>query len=299
MFNYYRRLSDDLKNRFSEKVYKLHLSLPVSCPNRDGTIAMKGCLFCSESGSGEFVASGDLENQIKNEIKRVREKNLKANKFIAYFQNFTHTYGDRFMLKKSYELVALYSEIVVISVGTRADCLDEEWITFFTKLSLQKEIWFEIGVQTIHETTREFLKIGYTRVTLEKWLERLRSTPIKVVAHLIIGLPNETIEMMQQSVRFLNDYHVSGIKFHHFYATYDSQLSTHWQKYRYYTLTEYIETLSKLLTLLSPYCVVHRLQSDPPRDTLLAPKWGASKMSILNTIDRYFLKHHLFQGMNL
>jgi len=276
------------KEKFSEKVYKLNLSLNLTCPNRDGKLSSRGCIFCSELGSGEFVASGSLREQIRAEMGRVRRKFPKARKFIAYFQNFSNTYGEVEYLKTSYEYLLEYNEIVAISIGTRADCFSEGIFKILYEVSQKKFLYVEIGLQTIHETSRKWLNIGYSMEVFESTVNHLHALNIPVVAHLILGIAGESVENMLQSVEYIIERKIWGVKFHHFFVAQNSTLATYYFEKPFELLSheKYLEILIQCIHKVKEQCVIHRLSSDPDRKTLIAPIWSISKIEFLNELYR-------------
>ena len=293
----YLSLSDYLKNKYGTKVYKLSLASGCTCPNRDGTISTGGCIFCSEGGSGDFAAEyGDLDVQIKEARARVDAKipaKISANerKYIAYFQSFTNTYGDQARLMKLFSKVLEYPEIVGLSIGTRPDCLSDEMIDFLSKLNKKKEVWVELGLQTIHENTAKMINRGYELPVFEDSYKRLTQAGLKVVVHVILGLPGESDEDILETVKYLADLKpvLFGIKLQLLHILKGTKLAEMYEKnpFHIYELDEYCNLVGKCLTLLPKETVVHRITGDGPKKLLIAPLWSGNKKLVMNTMRNY------------
>lgn len=293
----YLSLSDYLKNKYGTKVYKLSLTSGCTCPNRDGTISTGGCIFCSEGGSGDFAAEyGDLDVQIKEAKARVDAKipaKIPANerKYIAYFQSFTNTYGDQARLMKLFSKVLEYPEIVGLSIGTRPDCLSNEMIDFLSKLNKKKEVWVELGLQTIHEDTAKMINRGYELPVFEDSYKRLTQAGLKVVVHVILGLPGESDEDILETVKYLADLKpvLFGIKLQLLHILKGTKLAEMYEKnpFHIYELDEYCTLVGKCLTLLPKETVVHRITGDGPKKLLIAPLWSGNKKLVMNTMRNY------------
>lgn len=299
MKKHYYSFSDYLKERFQEKVYKLSLSGGMTCPNRDGTIGEKGCIFCSESGSGEFCQSAALpiSEQIENAKKLVKNK-TKSEKFIAYFQNFSNTYAPKEYLESIFSEAIQNPEIVMLSVATRPDLLGEDVISLLQKLSKIKPVSVELGLQTIHEKTAEYIRRGYTLPVFTDAISRLKKARIETVVHLIIGLPFETDADIIKSAEFVGKSGADGVKFHCLYVSKGTDLETEFNegKVPYLTLEKYAEILAECIRVLPPQMVVHRITGDGAKKDLISPLWSADKKRVLNYINRYFDEISLSQG---
>ncbi len=293
----YISLSDYLKEKYETKVYKLSLTSGCTCPNRDGTISTGGCIFCSEGGSGDFAAKGeDLTQQISSAKALVDKKissTIPANerKYIAYFQSFTNTYGDQLKLMNMFEKVLAYPEIVGLSIGTRPDCLTDEMIAFLAKKNQEKEIWIELGLQTIHENTARFINRGYPLPVFEDAYKRLTNAGLKVVAHIIIGLPGESEEMILDSVKFLAKLQPTlfGVKLQLLHILKGTKLANIYEQepFHVYELEEYCHIICQCLKLLPKETVIHRLTGDGPKRILIAPLWSGDKKKVMNTMREY------------
>ncbi len=292
----YTSLSDYLKEKYHTKVYKLSLSTGCTCPNRDGTISTGGCIFCSEGGSGDYAAAGEnIAEQIKAAKALVDGKMSSKipeseRKYIAYFQSYTNTYGDENYLKSLFNQVIDFPEIVGISIGTRPDCLSDDMISFLSKLNKKKEVWVELGLQTIHESTADFINRGYPLSTFDDTYKRLTSAGIKVVVHIILGLPGESVDDMLESVQYLANLTPTlfGIKLQLLHVLKGTKLATIYEKepFKIFTLEEYCEVVIQCLKLLPKDTVIHRITGDGPKKLLIAPLWSGNKKLVINTMRR-------------
>lgn len=294
----YTSLSDYLKEKYNTKVYKLSLSSGCSCPNRDGKISTGGCIFCSEGGSGDFASSynTDIEQQIIQAKSRVDQKISNKipeseRKYIAYFQSFTNTYGDEKRLMKLFEETISFPYIVGISIGTRPDCLSDEMIAFLSKLNQKKEVWVELGLQTIHEDTARFINRGYQLNVFEDAYKRLTDAELKVVVHVILGLPGESTNDMIESVKYLSQLSPAlfGIKLQLLHILTGTKLADIYNEnpFHVFTLEEYCQVVGECLKVLPKETVIHRLTGDGPKKLLIAPLWSGNKKLVMNTMRKY------------
>jgi radical SAM protein (TIGR01212 family) len=294
----YISLSDYLKEKYNTKVYKLSLSSGCSCPNRDGKISTGGCIFCSEGGSGDFASSynTDIEQQIIQAKSRVDQKISNKipeseRKYIAYFQSFTNTYGDGKRLMKLFEETISFPYIVGISIGTRPDCLSDEMIAFLGKLNQKKEVWVELGLQTIHEDTARFINRGYQLNVFEDAYKRLTDAGLKVVVHVILGLPGESTDNMIESVKYLGQLSPTlfGIKLQLLHILTGTKLADIYNEnpFHVFTLEEYCQVVGECLKVLPKETVIHRLTGDGPKKLLIAPLWSGNKKLVMNTMRKY------------
>lgn len=294
----YISLSDYLKEKYNTKVYKLSLSSGCSCPNRDGKISFGGCIFCSEGGSGDFASSfnTDIKQQII-QAKSLVDKKISSKipeserKYIAYFQSFTNTYGDKNRLMKLFKETASFPNIVGISIGTRPDCLSDEMIEFLSKLNQEKEVWVELGLQTIHEETATFINRGYALDVFEDAYKRLTDARLKVVVHLILGLPGESTADMVESVKYLANLTPTlfGIKLQLLHVLEGTKLADIYKEepFHVFTLEEYCQVVGDCLKVLPKETVIHRLTGDGPKKLLIAPLWSGNKKLVMNTMRKY------------
>lgn len=294
----YYSLDYYLKQTFGEKVYRLSLNGGMTCPNRDGTLGDRGCIFCSAGGSGDFAASaGSITDQIAQAKMRILAK-TSCNKFIAYFQAFTNTYAPVLTLRQLFYEAIRQPEIVALSIATRCDCLSPEILDLLEELNQIKPVWVELGLQTIHEDTLTFIRSGFTLQQYEKAVYALHERGISVITHLILGLPGETKDAMRASVSYVASLPVDGIKLQLLHVLKGTDLGTLYQKepFPLFTLEEYCSFVAECISLLPPDMVVHRLTGDGPRNLLLAPLWSTDKKRVLNTIQKQLKEADLWQG---
>lgn len=282
-----KMLSEYYREKFGCKVYKLSLDGGFTCPNRDGTLDTRGCIFCT--GSGEF-AEGRRENvvqQLQRAKARVSTKN-KDGKYIAYFQSFTNTYAPVAHLRKLYYEAIAPEEIVGLSIGTRPDCLGDDVIALLKEINAIKPVSVELGLQTIHEGTARYIRRGYPVEVYFDAARRLKAAGIEVVTHIILGLPGETTEMMVQSTRAAVEAGTDGIKFHLLHVLRDTDLARDYAegKFACLSLEEYGDILRQCISVLPPDMVVHRITGDGAKKDLIAPLWSADKKRMLNYLYR-------------
>ncbi len=300
-------LSEHLKITYGCKVYKLSLQSGCTCPNRDGTVGSGGCTFCSEGGSGDFAAffltkdengnSISIEENIDRQIESAKEKVAaklkgKGYKYIAYFQSFTNTYGDPKVLEKIYRQALSHPEVVALSIGTRPDCLPDEIISMLESLRSEygKDIWIELGLQTINEDTARHFRRGYELPVFEDAYRRLKEKGFTVIVHVILGLPGESEEDMLATVRYLAKLSpkLDGIKLQLLHVLKGTDLAKEFEEtgFHVFTLEEYCDLVVKCLKLLPKDIVVHRITGDGPKRLLIAPLWSANKKLVLNTLNK-------------
>ena len=285
-----KKLSDILKQQYGEKIFKICLTSGCTCPNRDGKISLGGCSFCSEGGSGEFAsAPGDIDTQIEEAKERIRNK-TSASRYIAYFQSFTNTYGDVETLEKLYERVIRRKDIVILSIGTRPDCLGEDVLEMLRRLNEIKPVWIELGLQTMHDETAQRVNRGYPLVVFEDALNRLKSLGIQVIVHVIFGLPGETKEDMLQTIRYLATLSPGpdGIKLQMLNILRGTELGRQYEEnpFPLLSLEEYTDIAAESISILPEEMVIHRMTGDGPGNILIAPDWVRNKKKVLNTISR-------------
>lgn len=284
----YTTLNNYLKERFGEKVYKIALNGGFTCPNRDGTIDTRGCIFCSKGGSGDFAESPDLTitEQIENGKKRL-EKKIKNGKYIAYFQAFTNTYAPVERLRTIYEEAINHPDIVALSIGTRPDCLGEDVLTLLDELNKIKPIFVELGLQTINEDTAKYIRRGYTLEVYDKAVADLHKIGINVVTHIILGLPSESKEDMLNSIEYACKV-TDGIKLQLLHILKGTDLAKDYEqgKFEVLTLEQYTEIIKECVQIIPENVVIHRLTGDGAKKDLIAPLWSADKKTVLNTINQ-------------
>ncbi len=284
-----KRLNEYLRERFGCKVYKLSLSAVKTCPNRDGTLGNKGCIFCSAGGSGDFSESPELP--VKEQIARAKERvsaKIKDGRYIAYFQSFTNTYAPVRYLERVFNEAIEPDDIVALSIGTRPDCLGEEILELLTKLNSKKPVFVELGLQTMHEKTAEYIRRGYPLSVYDKAVRELKDRNIEVVVHVILGLPGESYEDMEETVKYVVASGADGIKLQLLHVLKGTDLEKDYEAGRVpvMTLDEYAGLLKRLTALIPDTCVVHRLTGDGPKKLLVAPLWSADKKKVLNILNK-------------
>ena len=280
-------LSDHYKERFGCKIYKLSLDGGFSCPNRDGTVGLGGCIFCT--GSGEFAEGGpdSIVLQLERAKMRVAAKN-KGGKYMAYFQAFTNTYAPVEKLRQLYVDAMAPEDIVGLSIGTRPDCLGEDVIALLKELNRIKPISVELGLQTIHEETARYIRRGYGSHVYFDAVRRLKAAGIEVVTHIILGLPGETPEMMQETTRAAVQAGTDGVKFHLLHVLRGTDLAKDYEagKFSCLSLEEYGDILRSCIRQLPEHIVIHRITGDGAKKDLIAPLWSADKKRVLNYLHK-------------
>lgn len=295
----YYSLDYHLKERFGQKIYKIALDAGMTCPNRDGTLDTRGCIFCSHGGSGEFATACryPVTEQIDRAIAFVTSHGkYTGEKYIAYFQSFTNTYAPVNRLRKLYMEAIAHPKVIGLSIGTRPDCFSEEIYALIEECSHLKPIWIELGLQTIHEKTAAFIRRGYTLPVFEQCVRELRRRNLSVVTHIILGLPDETSNDVLKTVHYLNTQDIQGIKFHLLHVLKGTDLAALLPELSIYTKEEYIHLLLMCIAHLSPDIVIHRLTGDGPKDLLLAPEWSLNKRNVLNSISHALKEQGIYQG---
>ena len=296
---YWNSLNDRLREQYGTKVYKLALSSGCSCPNRDGTLGTRGCIFCD--GAGAFAAAGDLPAQLAQAKARVAAKAGPDAKYIAYFQSFTNTYGSVERLRELYMAAMEPEEVVALSIATRPDCLGPEVLELLGELNERKPVWVELGLQTIHPETAAYIRRGYDLSVYDEAVARLRERGITVIKHQILGLPGETIDMMVKTAQYIGRSGVNGVKFHLLHVLRGTDLAADWEAGMFQTMSleEYIAALEGCVRRIPREMVIHRLTGDGAKRDLLAPLWSGNKKRVLNAIHHAFLQDDVEQGSAL
>lgn len=284
----YTTLNSYLKNKFGCKVYKLAIDGGFTCPNRDGTLGTRGCIFCSRGGSGEFAESKEksVTQQIDDGKKRV-EKKIKDGKYIAYFQAFTNTYAPVCKLKSLYTEAINHPDIVALSIGTRPDCLGDDVLELLDEMNKIKPVFIELGLQTIHENTAQYIRRGCPLEVYDKAVDDLHKIGINVVTHLIIGLPGESEQDILQSVEYVCK-KTDGIKLQLLHILEGTDLADEYRecKVDVLSLEEYTSIIKHCVEIIPDNVVIHRLTGDGAKKDLIAPLWSADKKHVLNTINK-------------
>lgn len=298
----YYTLDYYLKETYKSKVFKVALNGDFTCPNRDGTISHLGCFYCSESGSGDFA--GKKEDTLAMQFQSVKEmlhQKWKDAKYIAYFQANTNTYAP---LEKLQDLfftaISLDPDIVALSIATRPDCLNPEVLDLLSSLQEKTDVWVELGLQSIHTNTQTALNLGYTTQDFIASVQALSARGIKVIAHIINGLPGETDEMMYETLELLNTLPIFGLKIHSLYIQQNTILARIYEKnpFKLLTLEEYTQIVVTQIKRLRPDIVLHRINGDAPGSELIAPMWTKKKLVIMNEIDKMLNHNNWYQGMD-
>lgn len=299
---YFYSFDQYLKERFHEKVYKISLNGGMTCPNRDGTLGTKGCIFCSEGGSGDFASSPDLSiTEQLIEGKKLLQNKTDCKKFIAYFQAFTNTYAPCDYLEQIFTEAISFDEVVALSIGTRPDCISDETLELLKKLNEQKPVIIELGLQTIHEKTAAFIRRGYPLSTFQDCVTRLSNANIEIVVHLILGLPGETKEMMLETIQYINTLPIKGVKLSMLHVLKGTDLARIYEEQPFFTfdLESYTDLILLCIKHLRKDIVIHRLTGDGPKELLIAPRFSLNKRLVLNTIQQKCKRYQVYQGMGL
>lgn len=296
---HYYSLNEYCRNEFGHKLYKLALDGGMTCPNRDGTIGTGGCIFCSDDGSGEFAQRpcGNISDQIENAKKRVAHKN-KGGRYIAYFQSYTNTYASIDYLRDIFTQAIEHPDIEVLSVATRPDCVGNDVVKLLSELNKIKPVWVELGFQTSNEKSAEYIRRGYTNEVFASAVKRLDSAGIKTVAHVILGLPHETVEDMENTVRFVCNEGVWGIKLHLLHVLRGTDLADDYANGLFECMEkdEYLSAVCRILQIIPPHIVIHRLTGDGDKKKLIAPMWSADKKDVLNSLSAMLEEKNIVQG---
>lgn len=285
----YYSLNNYLRDTFGEKVYKLSLNAGFTCPNRDGTIDTRGCIFCSKGGSGEFAENPDLS--ITEQIEKAKEKvsgKIKNGKYIAYFQPFTNTYAPVEILREKFYEAINHKDIVALSIATRPDCLGNDVLSLLDKLNKIKPVFVELGLQTIHEKSAEYIRRGYRLDAYDRAVTELKKIGVNTVAHIILGLPGETKKDMLETVRYVCQSGIDGIKLQLLHVLKNTDLEADYKAGKFKTLEfdEYIDIIKSCVDIIPENIVIHRLTGDGAKKNLIAPLWSADKKKVINAINK-------------
>lgn len=301
---HYLTLNNYLKDIYGKKVFKISLNGNFSCPNRDGKISHNGCIFCSEKGSGDFAGNKELSIKDQfNQIVSLMKQKWNDGYYIAYFQANTNTYDTLENLKKRYNQIIddnfiLDDNIKILSIATRPDCIDEEIVKYLSEINKKIQVWIELGFQTMHKDTYEFINRGYHNRTFEEAIKLLKKYNITTIVHIINGLPYETKEMMIDTVKYLNALKIDGIKIHMLHIMKNTPLEEYYQnnKFPILSIEEYVDIVSNQLRYLSDNVVVHRVTGDSPKELLIEPLWTLKKFIVINEIDKKMRRERIYQG---
>ena len=299
----YKHLNKYLKEKFGERTLKICIDGGFTCPNRDGTCGSRGCIYCSEKGSGELISSanGDtsidrIRNQVINYFNSYRSN--RANKFIAYFQNFTNTYDSLENLKAKYDAALIDSRIVGLEVATRPDCINEDIVKLLKSYADKYYVCVELGLQTANDNTGRIINRCYSSSQFTTAVNLLNKAGIDVVTHIMVGLPGEDFDDVKNTVDFINAHNIQGIKIHSTYVVKNTVLADMYFSGEYVpiSLEYYLDALTYIVTHISPEVVIHRISGDSPKDLLVAPEWNLHKKWVLNGFDKILREQNLWQG---
>ena len=295
----YHTLDYYYKMKFGKKIAKISLNGGFTCPNKDGTKGVGGCIYCSKLGSGDYAGNPlkSLSNQFL-EIKKIMDKKWQNTEYIAYFQANTNTYAPVNELKKKYEEVLNLDRVVGINIATRADSITKECLDYLEELNARTFLNIELGLQTIHKKTNRLINRGETLEEFEEMVKKLRKRNINVIVHIINGLPYETKEMMLETVKYLNKLDIQGIKIHMLHIIKNTKLAEIYEKEHFHILTreEYVNIVCDQLELLREEIVINRITGDPNPEELIEPQWLIKKFGVLNEIDKEMKKRNAYQG---
>lgn len=308
MIEHYKHLNTYLKELFGERTLKICIDGGFTCPNRDGKCGTSGCIFCSSKGSGELINSEpNISNQITQYFQTYRSK--RANKFIAYFQNFTNTYDSIENLKKKYDSALIDDRIVALDIATRPDCINDDVAKLINSYMPKHKVFVELGLQTSNDNTAKIINRGYESSVFTDAVKILNKYNIPVICHIMVGLPTEqelikvdnfdVFKAIVDTVNFINKHNISGLKIHSTYIVKNTVLNKLYEenKYKPITYEEYMSNLTYIITHINPEIIIHRISADPPKDLLVAPEWCLHKKWVLNGFDKILNEQNLFQGM--
>lgn len=314
----YKHLNTYLKNKFGERTLKICIDGHFTCPNRDGSCSKNGCIFCSEKGSGEHIlringnrnllnsldknahiesVKSSISKQVENYFNSYKSK--RANKFIAYFQNFSNTYDSIENLKEKYNSALIDNRIVGLEVATRPDCINEDIVKLLKTYTKKYYVCVELGLQTSNNSIGKIINRGYSSKDFTNAVTLLNKYDIDVVSHIMVGLPNEDLTDLKNTVKFLNEHKLQGIKIHSTYVVKNTELEKMYNagKYTPISLENYLDALVFIITHINPNFIIHRISGDAPKELLVAPEWNLHKKLVLNGLDRILRERDLWQGM--
>ena len=298
----YYSLDYYIKETYGEKLYKLSLDGGMTCPNRDGNIDNRGCIFCSAGGSGDFAGNRKLSiREQLSEAKQLVGRKHTGSSYIAYFQAYTNTYAPVDYLEKIFTEAINEPDIRILSIATRPDCLSSEVLELLSRLNKMKPVWVELGLQTMHKKTAEFIRRGYDLDVFEKAVYDLKNIGITVITHVILCLPDENTNMMMETISYLNGLPIDGIKLQLLHILKDTDLANVYEANPFHLpdLEEYVELLGQIISHLREDIVIHRLTGDGPKSLLIAPLWTGNKRLVLNSIQKYFKDADIWQGKEI
>jgi len=293
----YNYLNNFLKEKFGERTLKICIDGNFTCPNRDGKVGSGGCIFCSEKGSGDHLSKISIEEQVKNYLNSERAK--RANKYIAYFQNYTNTYNTVEILKSKYDSALIDDRIVALAIATRPDELDDEKIKLIKSYQKKYYVWVELGLQTINNKTIDTINRCYKNEEFEDICQKLNKENIDIVVHIMVGLPGETHDDIENIINYLNKKNIKGIKIHSTYIVKKTILEKLYNDgiYQPISFEDYMNELTYIITHLRKDIIIHRFTGDPPKEIFIAPKWTLHKKWVINGLNKTLEERNLYQGI--
>ena len=296
----YTTWNEYLRTNFGEKIFKVPIDAGFDCPNRDGTVAHGGCTFCTVSGSGDMILEPEapIADQFAAEVAQFHKKWPGVKKYIVYFQNFTNTYDSISNLKLKYDSALIDNRIVALAVATRPDCINEDICKLLKSYCNKYYVWVELGLQTSNDETGKLINRGYSSQQFSKAVDLLNKYNIDVVTHIMVGLPNESLDDIKNTIDFINNHNIQGLKIHCTYVVENTVLASMYYNGTYtpISLEYYLECAGYILSHINPNIVIHRVSGDAPKDLLVAPDWNSHKKWIMNGLDKYLRENDLWQG---
>lgn len=295
----YNYFNDFLKQKFGERTLKICIDGGFTCPNRDGKCAYGGCSFCGERGSGENTKQIGIKEQVINHLNSY--KGQRANKFIAYFQNFSNTYGEIEELKQKYDSALIDDRIVALSVATRPDCINQEIVNLLKSYQKKYYVYVELGFQTANEKVAREFNRGYSNKDFVNAVKLLNSANIDVITHIMVGLPYEEVNDILDTIKFINKLDIKGVKIHSTYVIKGTGLEKLFLqgKYKPLEIEKYVDSVCKIISNLRKDIIIARITGDAPKDILVEPKWNSHKKIVVNAINRELEKRNIYQGQNV
>lgn len=297
----YHTLNHFLREKFGEKVFKISLDGGFSCPNRDGKVGRGGCVFCSARGSGDFAGDRDFSiSKQFDDVKTMMAHKWKSGKYIAYFQAYTNTYAPVEELRRKYNEAIEKEGVVALAIATRPDCLDEDVLDLLEEMNKKLYVWVELGLQTSNDETAKIINRGYMLETFDEAMSNLKKRNIDTVVHAIFGLPGETKEDMINTIDYIAHSGAMGIKIHLLHLMKNTALVKEYEmgNLEFLSQEDYIDLITKSVSMLPEEMIVHRLTGDAPRNELIGPMWSLKKWEVLNAIDKAFEDNDIWQGKN-
>ena len=296
----YNDLDTYYKIKYGKKIIKLPLDGGFTCPNRDGTLSSRGCIYCSDAGAGEWTyrSVGDIKAQIAYQ-KKILAKPGREEGYIAYFQNFTNTYGDVSKMREMFYAAIDEPDIVGLSIATRADCLPDEVLAMLSELNQITDLTIELGMQSVNDKTLEFINRGYSHQEFDNGVQKLCSLGIEMIAHIIVGLVGEDIDDYLRDISYINYRGIEGIKIHNLYIENNTYLKSYYEKNNItYGMTkdDYANIVVSMLRHLNPEVIVNRLTGDGLSESITYPRWSKNKGAVLSTIDKIMKDGNFRQG---